>query len=210
MPTERGIALIGAGGHSLVVIEALVAAGFDPRLLSLFDQAPEKAGTVRLGVRVGDLNTATLRGRAIHVCIGSNPARCAVAEALEAAGAVAQTVRHPAALVSPSATLGDGTFVAAGAIIGPSVEIGRLAIINHRAVVDHECSIGKGSHIAPGAVLGGAVAVGAGVLIGANATVLPGIRIGDRAIIGAGAVVVRDVPAESVQAGVPAREMTGG
>lgn len=41
--------------------------------------------------------------------------------------------------------------------------------------------------------------------IGAGATVLPGVTIGENAIVAAGAVVSRDVPANTVVAGVPAK-----
>lgn len=47
--------------------------------------------------------------------------------------------------------------------------------------------------------------VARGASIGANATVLPGVRIGANAMVGAGAVVTRDVPANAVIAGNPAR-----
>ena len=43
------------------------------------------------------------------------------------------------------------------------------------------------------------------VLIGANAVVLEGVRVGRGAVVAAGAVVVEDVPAGAVVAGVPAR-----
>lgn len=49
------------------------------------------------------------------------------------------------------------------------------------------------------------IRVGSSVQIGFNAVILPGVTIGDRVIIGAGAVVSRDVPDNSVVAGVPAR-----
>jgi acetyltransferase-like isoleucine patch superfamily enzyme len=41
--------------------------------------------------------------------------------------------------------------------------------------------------------------------IGAGATVLPGVTIGENAVVAAGAVVNRDVPANSIVAGVPAK-----
>lgn len=44
-----------------------------------------------------------------------------------------------------------------------------------------------------------------GASIGSNATILCGITIGENALIGAGAVVVKDVPANSVVVGNPAR-----
>lgn len=44
-----------------------------------------------------------------------------------------------------------------------------------------------------------------GASIGANATILPNLTIGERAMIGAGAVVTRNVPANAILAGNPAR-----
>jgi acetyltransferase-like isoleucine patch superfamily enzyme len=44
-----------------------------------------------------------------------------------------------------------------------------------------------------------------GASIGSGAVIMCGLTIGERAIIGAGAVVTRDVPADSIVAGVPAR-----
>jgi len=46
-----------------------------------------------------------------------------------------------------------------------------------------------------------------GASIGSNATILCGITIGENALIGAGAVVVKDVAANSVVVGNPAREV---
>jgi acetyltransferase-like isoleucine patch superfamily enzyme len=41
--------------------------------------------------------------------------------------------------------------------------------------------------------------------IGAGATILPGVTIGENSVVAAGAVVSRDVPANTVVAGVPAK-----
>ncbi|PLS28819.1 sugar O-acetyltransferase [Bifidobacterium parmae] len=47
--------------------------------------------------------------------------------------------------------------------------------------------------------------IGRNVWIGANVTVLPGVTIGDNAVIGACSLVTKDVPANSVAVGAPAR-----
>ena len=49
------------------------------------------------------------------------------------------------------------------------------------------------------------VSIGSGAWIGAGAKVLDGVTVGDTAIVGAGAVVTRDVPAQSVVVGIPAK-----
>lgn len=57
----------------------------------------------------------------------------------------------------------------------------------------------------PDLELTAAISIGNDVYIGLNTTILPGVRIGNRAIIGAGSMVTRDIPDNSVAAGVPAR-----
>lgn len=49
------------------------------------------------------------------------------------------------------------------------------------------------------------VVIGDDAWIGAGAMILDGVTVGERAVIGAGSVVTRDVPADVVCAGVPAR-----
>lgn len=51
----------------------------------------------------------------------------------------------------------------------------------------------------------GRVVIGDRVFIGANATILMNVHIGDDVIIGAGSLVNKDIPSNSVVAGVPAR-----
>jgi maltose O-acetyltransferase len=49
------------------------------------------------------------------------------------------------------------------------------------------------------------ISIGDDAWIGGAAIVLPGVAIGDRAVVGAGSVVTRDVPADAIVVGNPAR-----
>lgn len=49
------------------------------------------------------------------------------------------------------------------------------------------------------------ITIGDNVWLGGGAIVCPGVTIGDNSVIGAGAVVIRDVPANVVAVGNPAR-----
>ena len=54
-------------------------------------------------------------------------------------------------------------------------------------------------------VIYGNIVVGNNCFIGCRSTILPGVKIGDNVIIGAGSVVNRDIPSNSVAAGVPCK-----
>lgn len=49
--------------------------------------------------------------------------------------------------------------------------------------------------------------IGKNAWLGSNVTVLPGVTIGDGAIIAAGAVVTKDVPKDTIVAGIPSKIM---
>ena len=109
--------------------------------------------------------------------------------------------------------------------IGLNIHIGKHVLVNYdctfldtaRITIGDYTKIGPGCHLVTadhprdhierrsGKVRGFPITIGEDCWLGANVTVLPGVTIGDRSIIGAGSVVVRDVPANSIYAGNPAR-----
>ncbi len=202
--------IIGSGGHAKVVIDALLASGVARDEIMVRDGNPARAGVQVQGIAVIVPELAeTLVGALVHIAIGDAVARARLDQVIRAMGAFARIVQHPMAIVSASAKLGEGSFIAAGALVGPDAEIGRGVIINHCAVIDHDCIVGDFSHIAPNATLGGGVRVGSRTLIGAGAIVLPGVSIGDDVTVGAGAIVLRAIGDGQRWVGNPAKRLVG-
>jgi len=79
-----------------------------------------------------------------------------------------------------------------GIVIHPEAEIGP------NCMIFQQVTIGTGP-------LPGVPKIDGHVDIGAGARILGGVNIGEHARIGANAVVIRDVPAESIAVGIPAR-----
>ncbi len=84
-----------------------------------------------------------------------------------------------------------GIYIGDGCLIGHSVV---MATLNHDFAPERRQYL----HHAP-------IHLGQGVWVGAHATITAGVTIGDNAVIAAGAVVTKDVPANVVVGGVPAR-----
>ena len=83
-----------------------------------------------------------------------------------------------------------------------SVKIGKGCVISHNVTI-----IDSDTHCVdvPGHIPTKPVTIGNHVWIGNRAMVLKGVTIGDGAIIAAGAVVSKDVPPNTMVAGVPAK-----
>jgi UDP-perosamine 4-acetyltransferase len=211
LPGEPRVIGVGAGGHAKVLIDALRACGRDVH--GLVDASPLLVGRFVLGVRVmghdDELPALWERGiRQAFIGVGtvkSTTLRSRLWQQLHDLKFEVIDVIHPTAVISPDATVGRGVTALARVVINPDAVLGDNVLVNTAAIVEHDCRIGDHVHLATGCVLAGGVIVEPGAFVGAGAVIKPGVRIGANSVVGAGEVVVRDVPANVVVSGVPAR-----
>jgi UDP-perosamine 4-acetyltransferase len=199
--------LIGAGGHSKVVIDILEQQG---SVEIAGCTCPQEGHSEVLGYPIiGDDDSLerlhALGIRAAIVAIGDNATRLRLLARAADAGLEIINAVSPRAHVSARAVLGRGIAIMPGAVVNAAARVGDGAIINTCATVDHDCHVGDGVHLAPGVHLAGKVAVGTGSLLGIGSCVAPGLSIGCWTVVGAGASVIKDLPDRVTAVGVPAQ-----
>jgi sugar O-acyltransferase (sialic acid O-acetyltransferase NeuD family) len=200
------IDVVGAGGHAKVLMVLLEAVGHT--VGRVVDANPALHGATVMGRIIEPMEALQVAdGRPVVIAIGGNVARKRVATALTAAGHHFATAVHPHAWVAPTARLGAGAVVFAGAVVQPDAELGEHVIVNTGASVDHDCRVGAFAHVGPGTHLAGDVTLGEGVFLGVGVSVIQGLRVGDWTVVGAGGSVVRDLPGGVTAVGVPARPL---
>lgn len=83
------------------------------------------------------------------------------------------------------------------------VTLGDGCLIGHNVVfatLNHDLNPHRRAFMMPAPIV-----LGKNVWIGSNSTILQGVTIGDGAVVAAGAVVTKDVPANAVVGGIPAK-----
>jgi sugar O-acyltransferase (sialic acid O-acetyltransferase NeuD family) len=204
--------IVGAGGHAQEVAWSLheqeARGGRSCELLFFDDNAPR--GLVPSGLggvvgKLGDLRAYAHRDDvALVLGIGRPALKTAITERLQPLRLPWATVVHPAATVGPNCRIGEGSYVAAGAIITVNATIGSFVTINMHCQVAHDDILENLVTLHPDTHLGGNVRIGAGAELGSGSLVIPGLTIGPRAVLGAACTVVRSLPGDATYIGVPA------
>ena len=80
-----------------------------------------------------------------------------------------------------------------------------VTVTNGVVFISHDGGVWVGRDQYPALNVFGQITVGENSFIGIGTIILPGVSIGKNCVIGAGSVVTRDIPDDSVAAGVPCR-----
>lgn len=207
---KRDLVIVGGGGLGREVIWLAQDCGARWNVIGVLDDAKELQDQTLCSIpvlgRVADWNKYAKAD--FVIALGAPRTRRAVAARMNAAGEPKfATLIHPSVRMSSFVEIGAGSIVAAGCIVTTQVRIGRHNMLDRMVNIGHDCVLGDFCTVSPMVPMGGNVVLGAGVWIGASASIRQGVRMGAGSMAGMGAVVVKDVPANQLVVGSPARHM---
>ncbi len=118
-----------------------------------------------------------------------------------------ETILHPAAVVSSTASIGSGTIISSHVTIGPNVKIGNHVVILPNTVVNHDVRIEDYSIIASGVNISGKTTVESCCYLGSGCVIKENLTIEECCLIGMGSVILNNVIKNSVMVGSPGRKI---
>lgn len=207
--------IIGAGGHSRVVISILRGLNIC-QIEGILDLSENQSNELVLGVPV--LGSVALLEDLVlskdfdfYLAIGDNLIRRYWYEKLSRQNFSLPNLISPNAIVDASAILGGANIICARAFIGPGAVIQSNNLFNTGSIIEHEVIVGSHCHFAPASSMAGRVVVGDECFIGAGATILPKVSIVDKVTVGGGALINRDLQISGAKyVGVPGKLLEKG
>lgn len=206
----RDIVIVGASGFGKEVaflIEDINACEPRWRLVGFLDDAAAKQGSECLGTPVlgGTEWLRDHRGVACAVGVGDPRVRRRIVRRVEAWGVEFPCLVHPGVVMHKTVSMRDGVIICAGNILTVEITLGRHVHLNLSNTVGHGAVLGDFCTVYPGVNISGDVTLEAGVSMGTGSEVIQGLRVGAGTVVGAGATVVKDLAANVVAVGSPAR-----
>lgn len=166
--------ILGAGTLGEIALETARYAGLKVSgFYDDFTNATECDGVPVLGNLDDFRRDATANAQGAFVAIGDNHNRYICVESLRLIGVCFPNIIDPRAIISPSASLGEGNLVMPGAHIGTKCSIGAHNIIFPGVSITHHNRVGDFCFFSPNASVGGFTSIDDYCKIGMNCVVLP-------------------------------------
>jgi sugar O-acyltransferase (sialic acid O-acetyltransferase NeuD family) len=206
----REIVILGGGRYAAPMIELAIACGVTPTGIYVFENARREENILGIPIRgtFTELYDTNITGMNVAIAIGNVNYRHNHFERIKNAGGLLPNLVHPSAYISNSAIIGEGTYIQPHAIIWSQTLIGDSVVISPSSMVSHHSVVGSGCLVSTLSSIGTGVTIGEKVFVGMGSTIMTGVKmIGSNSVIGAGSVVIHDVDAGTVVAGVPAKTL---
>lgn len=115
------------------------------------------------------------------------------------------TYIHPAAVVSPFATIGVGCTIAPFAVIAGDCCLSDFVHCGSHAALGHDVQVDAYSSIMPQACIAGGAHLGRQSLVAIGAKILPDMQVGEMSRVSAGAIVTKNIPEKVIAFGNPVK-----
>lgn len=207
------VLVVGSSGHARSLINVIESDGNFTivGLLDDFRLAGESLNGYRILGGVSDLSNlvSQLDINGIFLGVGDNFSRSVLVEKIQRD---CPTLRfpsavHAAAVLAPDVKTSDGVVIMAGALVGPNAVVEQFCIINSGACLEHDAFMAEYSSLGPNAVTGGYCRIGHHTAICIGAVLSHRVTIGEHTVIGAGSTVLKDIDANCIAYGTPARKV---
>lgn len=207
----ENIVLFGAGLHANVCID-IIEKESKYKIVGIIDSVEEIGSTIFGHPVIGrqeDIIKLVINYeiKGGLITIGDNFARCFVRDFIISKIPEFKFVNaiHPTVNIGRNVKIGIGNVIMAGVILNPDSEIEDFCILNTGAQLEHNCFMGEFSHLSAGSVTGGKVRIGRFSVITLNVTIIDRLTIGENTVVGSGSVVLKDLPANVLAYGNPAK-----
>lgn len=210
--TVKDIVIIGAGGQgreTLGLINSINKKAPQWNVKGFYDDGTELGKLIHGLPVLGKVKDLSLQQESLDVAIaiGDSNTRRKVFDGLNKRHLSFPAIISPDAIIldEESVSIGEGVLCCAGTILTCDISVGAFTLLNlsctvgHDAVIEPFCSFMHAVNIA------GETHIGTKVYMGTNSSIINRTSIGANTTIGAGAVVTKDLPANCVAVGCPAK-----
>lgn len=206
----KEIFVLGIGGSTPVFID--IAEACDYKIAGLYHYNDERTGENDHGYPIlgsfEDLYQSDIKGKMFLLSQGDMKIREEVTNKIKQFGGLIPTLVHPTSVISKYAKISEeGVVMGANCIVQADSVIKSNAVLRDMALVCHQTTIGNYCFVGPKALVGAHIVVENFAFIGQDALLVSGKvgTMGANSLLGAGAVLTKELPANVVAVGNPAR-----
>jgi UDP-3-O-[3-hydroxymyristoyl] glucosamine N-acyltransferase len=132
------------------------------------------------------------------ISFSNNAIRLKTEELMNNLGLPPFSIIHPSAIISDTAKVDLGNYIAANVVISSYAKLIGSNIVNYNSTIGHHSVINSHCIINPGARISGNVFLGKSCLVGSNSFLFQGISIGQNCIIDALTHIDKDLPEKMI------------